>query len=457
MTQASRIISAPYIKLDYSHQRITPLTLTLLFELAKECSVFEAITKLTSGDILNTTEQRAACYPALRISEDAVIMVRNHNIVPDVLAAREKMRLLSSQIRNKGWLGYSGRPITDVVNIGIGGSQLGAEFCLSALHRFITPDLRFHFIADVDIHTFQTAVKKLSPETTLFIVASKTFTTQETLINLKRALAWVNQPHHIDKHFIAVTAVPDRAKDFDIEHIIPIWDWVGGRFSTCSAINLITCIAIGFEAFMALLSGAAEMDSHFQTEPYTQNLPVLLALLSIWNNNFLHMHNHLLLIYASQLAPLLPYVQQLEMESNGKSQDARGQQIHYATAPIIWGGLGNQAQHSYYQLLSQGTHATSADLLSADTSNQEVTNHICTIHKQLLSSYDKVRQTSVRIPLNHLQLPDISPQSIGALIALYEHKVFVQGIIWHLNPFDQPGVGQSKQLLKQCVSQSSSE
>lgn len=450
------VVATDNITLDYSAQRLDNMALALLYELAEECHLSEKINALMSGHAVNQSEQRPALHTALRVLSEEPILVNNTDVVQGVLAVREQMRLISNQIRQGEWLGFSGKKITDIVNIGIGGSQLGPQFCLDALSELTTNTLRFHFISEMDTHAFSKGTVNLNPETTLFIVSSKSFTTQETLCNAKQALAWIGQHENSGQHFIAVTAFPQRAKDIGINQVLPIWDWVGGRYSVCSAINLITCIAVGFDNFCELLEGANSMDDHFRRAEFSQNLPVILALLGIWNNNILKIHTLLLLTYAQELQLFVPYIQQLDMESNGKSIDNDGRAVNYSTGPIVWGGLGDQAQHSYYQLLCQGTHQIAADLISVDLFNNDAINQLCRAQKEVLSK-GTVEETNPthfipgNIPINHIRLADCSPRTIGALITMYEHKVFVQGVIWNINSFDQPGVESSKKIMRKII------
>jgi glucose-6-phosphate isomerase len=314
------------------------------------------------------------------------------------------------------------------------------------------PTLRYHFICSIDPNEFHNVVSKLNPETTLFIVASKSFDTKETLANMARAIAWINQPNHLDKHLIAVTANVKKAKQVGIRHIIPIWNWVGGRYSACSSINLITCIAIGFERFSDLLSGAHAMDQHFLHQPFSQNLPVLLALLGIWNINFLNIPSLLILVYSLPLQLLVPYLQQLDMESNGKSRDLENRRVDYATGPIVWGGPADQVQHSYLQLVCQGTHRVTADIISVEGPKEDLNHQLAQAHQDVLSQTIGEDQGSQQVsisktPMNHVSLRACSPEAIGALMALYEHKIFTQSVIWHINAFDQPGVDHLKHLI----------
>lgn len=450
LNKAQFSASACDIHLDFSNQHITQETLELLFSLANKCQLQEKINALFRGDNVNVSENRPALHTALRNLDEKPIYANQQNVMPEIIATREKMQAIIEKIRNKQWLGFSGKPIVDIVNIGIGGSALGPKFCLKALEEYTIKELRYHFILDSDPSHFETIVGKLNPETTLFIVSSKSFTTQETLYNAKKARAWIGEVPLYQQHFIAVTAFPKKAQQFGIKHILPIWDWVGGRYSFCSAVNLISAIALGFDQFQEILTGAYRMDKHFQESSFAHNLPVLLALLGVWNNNFLHIHNLLILAYANQLEHFIPYIQQLDMESNGKSIDKQGKTVNYATGPVVWGGLGNQAQHSYFQLLCQGTHKITADFISLDKFNGQIINEMCnsrikTLANGIRSEKNPAGYIPGNIPLNHLRLRNYSPATIGALVALYEHKIFTQSVIWNINPFDQPGVESAKQ------------
>lgn len=449
----NNIISTHNISLDYSGQHMNAAILDSLMELASECHLQDHINDMMDGKTINNTENRAVLHTALRAPENKVIMVNEHNVIPEIVRVRQSMKDISTKIRNGEWLGYSGKPITDVVNIGIGGSMLGPFFCIHALSDLVTDKLNFHFISDIDPYAFVRTTAKLNKETTLFIVSSKSFTTPETLSHLQKALSWINQDKPLNQHFIAVTANVKKAEEMGFSTILPIWDWVGGRFSFCSAINLISCIAIGFEHFSEILTGAYKMDQHFQTENFSKNLPVLMALLGIWNINFLNIHNLLVMAYSQDLQYFVPYLQQLDMESNGKSINKQGQCINYATGPIIWGGLGNHAQHSYYQLLCQGTHKIAADLINVHAFEGDVINKMCHAHREVLTQGGKNNDNPHsyipgKMPINLLSLVDCSPQSLGSLISLYEHKIFVQGIIWNINSFDQPGVECSKDIIR---------
>ncbi|MDX2346888.1 MAG: glucose-6-phosphate isomerase [Legionella sp.] len=451
------VLSNSNITLDYNAQRLSADTRESLFQLAKDCELKQKINHLFSGHPVNATENRPALHWALRAKSDAKHNLGDANIMPQIQETLRTMHDISNQIRNQTWLGYSKKPITDVVNLGIGGSHLGPFFCLHALADLKSPKLNYHFISDFDPDAFTRATQHLNPETTLFIASSKSFTTAETLYNLKQAITWINKPHALKQHFIAVTASPEKAAAFGIQHILPIWDWVGGRYSVCSAINLITCIAIGFEAFTELLHGAASMDAHFCDAPFEENLPVHLALLGIWTNNFLNIHQLLLLTYGQNLDYFTAYIQQLDMESNGKTINQLGKAVNYATGPIVWGGSGNQAQHSYYQLLSQGTHYIAADLISVEAHQKSAIHQLCLAQKTALSTPADSEQNNAAFirehtAINYLSLKNTNPNTIGALIALYEHKIYVQSVIWHINPFDQPGVESSKRLMQRDFS-----
>lgn len=444
--------SAHSITLDFSRQRLTENILENLLFLTKERDLKSKIQALMQGDKLNVSENRPALHTALRTPENAIISVNGQNIIPEVVATREKIQYIAEKIRRREWLGFSGKAIADIVNIGMGGSDLGPRFCIKALAEFSDKRLGYHFVSDADPNSFKQTVNGLNPETTLFIISSKSFSSEETLYNARKAVAWLDNPQQMDKHFIAVTAKSDKARQFGINNVLPIWDWVGGRYSMCSAINLITAIAVGFGHFNELLAGAHSMDKHFITSEFSENLPVLLALTGIWNINFLHIHNLLMLSYAQQLEYLVPYIQQLDMESNGKSINMQGMAVNYATGPIIWGGLGNQAQHSYYQSLCQGTHKVAADFISLKSSDDELINDLCEANMRILAEgvHNESNPNGYipgNTPINHLSLDHCTPFSIGALIALYEHKIFTQSVVWGINPFDQPGVESAKRAF----------
>ena len=444
------ILQTDSIRLDFSNQQIDNTILDLLLNLAHERNLKEKIDALMQGDVVNQSEQRPALHTALRSNGEHSIIVNGIDIIPDIMATREMMSSISEKIRAGLWLGYTGRPVVSIVNIGIGGSDLGPRFCISALEESSSKQLSYHFVSDMDPNSFENAVATLDPETTLFIISSKSFTTQETLYNAKKALAWMGQPKYYDKHFIAVTAYKSKANDFGFENVLPIWEWVGGRYSLCSAINLITCIAIGYERFSELLAGANSMDTHFHHSELHENLPVVMALSGIWNINCLNIPSLLMLVYARQLELFIPYIQQMDMESNGKSVDIQGQRVNYSTGPLVWGGPGDQAQHSYYQLLCQGTHKVAADFLSTNTFENETINSLCKAKIRILSQGIAENDLNAFIaggmPINHISLSSCTPYCIGELIALYEHKIYIQGVLWNINSFDQPGVESAKRF-----------
>lgn len=438
------------LHVDFRYQKMNTTTLELLINLAEAQQLPAKIEALIRGDNVSVSENRPALHTALRSMSTTPILVNGRNITQDIVRTRETMRTMTEKIRSRTWYGFSGKPITDIVNIGVGGSDLGPRFCVNALHKFTASHLHYHFISDADPNAFEDTIKDLNQETTLFIAASKSFTTRETLFNLQKALAWYNATVQWQHHFIAVTADLDKPREFGIQHILPIWNWVGGRFSFCSAINLMGCIAIGYDNFMQLLAGAHHMDTHFRNAPLAENMPVMLGLLGIWNINFLHISNLLLLVYAKELEKFVSYIQQLDMESNGKSIDITGKAVNYATSPIVWGGLGNQAQHSYMQLLCQGSHTVAADFISLNQFNHDMINTVCYAKMRVLSQGVHApchHYIPGGMPINHISLDTCSPFNIGLLIALYEHKIYVQSIIWNINAFDQPGVEGSKSFL----------
>lgn len=448
----AKVINHSKIKLDFSNQKIDDNVINLLIKLAEESDLKNKIDALIQGMDVNHSENKPALHTALRAREDIKIFVDGKNIIQDVFKVRNQIKTISDSIRKGQWLGFRKTPIKDIVNIGIGGSDLGPRFCIKALDKYSQSDLGYHFVSDIDPSSFLDATANLNPETTLFIVSSKSFTTKETMENMKKAVEWIGH-ENVGNHFIAVTANISKAKSFGFTTILPIWDWVGGRFSLCSAINLITAIAIGYENFSKMLAGAHSMDKHFQESDFVNNLPVLLALIGIWNNNFINTHNLLLLIYSQKLRDFVPYVQQLDMESNGKSIDREGRVVNYSTGPIVWGGLGNQVQHSYLQLLYQGTHKLTTDFITVDSLNHHIINKMCVDKMRVLSQgTGKVLESNNFIPgnmnFNHIQLTDLSPETIGELVALYEHKIYVQSVIWNINPFDQPGVDAAKKLSR---------
>lgn len=437
------------IEYDFSRQKVNKIVIDLLVDLAEEAKLQEKIDGLINGDKVNISENRAALHTALRDLSNKSILIDGLDIMTAVADTREKIKVISNLIREKKWLGHSGLPITDIVNVGIGGSDLGPRLCIHALSDYISNEFNYHFISDVDPESFKNVIAKINPQTTLFIISSKSFTTKETLLNARKAFALYQDNASIAQHFIAVTAHPERACQMGIKTVLPIWDWVGGRFSFCSAVNLITAIAIGYEQFVELLAGAHDVDYHVRFTDFKSNIPVLMALIGVWNNNFWNIHNLLVLTYSKKLEYFVPYVQQLDMESNGKSIDVNGRAVDYATGPIVWGGLGNQAQHSYFQLLCQGTHRCVGDFITLKTNDEQEINSMCHYKMKVLSEGIDAAENPYgyipgNMPMNHLILSDCSPYTLGALVALYEHKIFVQSVIWNINPFDQPGIESAK-------------
>ncbi len=440
---------ADTITIDFHRQLVDEVTLELLIALAEECELAGKIKALVSGERVNSTEGKPALHTALRNPCHSTADYVEPHILAEVNPTLERICDISEKIRSENWLGYSGKPIKDVINIGIGGSDLGPRLCFNAFQPLINQHLNYHFVSDADPMALKNIIHSLSPDTTLFIVSSKSFTTEETLYHARMARNWIGAAH-TEQHFIAVTANVNAAHSWGITHVLPIWDWVGGRFSASSAINLITAIAIGYEQFSLFLAGAHSMDQHFQQTPFIENLPVLLGLIGIWNNNFLNIHNLLLLTYGQQLNYLVPYIQQLDMESNGKSIDKQGRPIDYATGPIVWGGPGNQAQHSYYQLLCQGTHRITADFITMQHFNDQLINDLSYRKQKILTEgVHGEGHTCIagNHPINHIMLSSCTPYNLGALISLYEHKIYTQSVVWNINAFDQPGVQSAKKPL----------
>lgn len=469
---------------DYSKQRIDSNALQLLYNLADQANIQQARKAMFAGDIINNTEQRSVLHTALRDLSDKAILVNGENVKPLIKDVLQRMEIASNKIRNNLWLGYNNKPINTIVNIGIGGSDLGPAMVVEALKPYALRSLNCYFVSNIDATNLVEVLNKCNPETTLFIVASKTFTTQETLNNANSAKNWLlaNIPEEqkrlaISHHFIAVTAKPDRANSFGIysDNIYPFWDWVGGRYSVWCAIGLSVAIAIGMENFYDFLRGANNMDEHFKNQPLDKNMPVIMAVLGIWNGNFWNTTSQAVISYDQYLNLLPSYLQQLEMESNGKHVCIYGEELNYATSPVIWGGVGTNGQHAYHQLLMQGTQIIPVDFIFAKETHNQIGEHHkllvanCLAQSQALmqgKTYDEVytellaqglseqeatkltphKVISGNIPSTTIMLNKLTPKSLGALLALYEHKVFVQGIIWGINSFDQWGVELGKQL-----------
>ena len=466
--------------LDYSKNRITGETMRLLRRLAGESAVSDAIEKMFSGDKINATENRAVLHVALRNRANTPVLVDGQDVVPEIKAVLEKMKTFTNRVVSGEWKGYSGQPITDVVNIGIGGSDLGPVMVTEALKAYKN-HLNLHFVSNVDGTHIAETLKRLSPQTTLFLIASKTFTTQETMTNALTARQWflsaAGDELTVAKHFAALSTNEKEVTKFGIDpaNMFGFWDWVGGRYSLWSAIGLSIALGIGFEKFEELLDGAHAMDTHFRQTSFDQNLPVTLALLGIWYNNFFGAETVAILPYDQYLHRFAAYFQQGDMESNGKYVGRDGQPVNYQTGPIIWGEPGTNGQHAFYQLIHQGTKLIPCDFIAPAISHNPTGDH----HNMLLSNFfaqtealmngktqeeveaefvkagknpDDVRDiVSFKVfegnrPTNSILLKEITPRSLGSLIALYEHKIFVQGVIWNIYSFDQWGVELGKQL-----------
>lgn len=442
--------------LDYSKNKITDETLSLLINLAEEVKLKEAINQQFSGKKINETENREVLHTALRDFE---------NTKPEVKATLQKMERFSEEIINGSHKGFTGKVITDVVNIGIGGSHLGPEMVAEAL-QFYRNHLKIHFIANIDGDSVAETLKKLNPETTLFIVVSKSFTTQETIANASVVKKWFLKnasEADIEKHFVAVSANVEVAKEFGIseDNIFPMKDWVGGRFSLWSSVGLSICCAIGFNNFEAMLKGAFEMDNHFKNGNFDKNIPVVLALLSVWYNNFFKAESEAVVAYSQYLNKLVPYLQQAVMESNGKSVDRNGQKIDYQTGTIVWGNVGSNSQHAYFQLLHQGTKLIPTDFIGfSEPLHGNSYNHnilMANFFAQTQALWEGTHAEKVENPFkffegnkptNSILIKKLTPKNLGSLIAIYEHKLFVQGIIWNIFSYDQWGVELGKTVAK---------
>jgi len=466
-------VKACGLLLDYSKNRLTAETLDLLQQLAVEARLQDWIVRLFQGDKVNNTEQRAALHIALRNRSNRPILVDGKDVMPDVNAVLAKMRKFSDSVRDGEWRGYTGKKIESVVNIGIGGSDLGPAMVTRALKAYHHPRLRSYFVSNVDATHLGEILDELDPETTLFIIASKTFTTQETLLNSRSARQWLinhlGDDKAVAKHFVAVSTATEKVIDFGIDpaNMFEFWDWVGGRYSLWSAIGLPIVVMIGMDHFEEFLDGAHQLDQHFETAPFEQNLPVLMGLIGLWYSNFFGANSQAVLPYDYSLSLFPAHLQQLIMESLGKRVTRDGERLDYSTCPIIFGAPGNNGQHAFYQLLHQGSHCVPADFLIAIESQYELAGHqdavlsnaLAQTHalmmgrnpeetKQALVSNETLphRVFMGNQPTNTLVYQKMTPQVLGTLIALYEHKVFVQGICWGINPFDQWGVELGKQV-----------
>jgi glucose-6-phosphate isomerase len=469
--------------LDYSKNRITGETLRLLLELAEACRLRDRIDAMFRGDKINTTERRAVLHAALRAPPSERIVVDGRDVVPDVHAVLDRMTGFVARVRGGEWTGHSGRRIRNVINIGIGGSDLGPVMAYEALRHYSQRDMTFRFVSNVDGTDFLESVRDLEPGETLFIICSKTFTTLETLTNARAARAWcvrgLGDEKAVARHFVAVSTNADEVAKFGIEldNMFGFWDWVGGRYSMESAIGLSTMLAIGSDNFRAMLSGFHAMDEHFRSAPWTRNLPLLLGLLAIWNNDFLDASTVAVLPYDQYLKRFPAYLQQLTMESNGKHVTLDGERVDYQTGPIYWGEPGTNGQHSFFQLIHQGTRLIPCDFIGFS----QALNPLGDQHDLLMANLfaqsealafgktaDEVKAEGTpddlvphrtfegNRPSNTILAERLTPSTLGALVALYEHSVFVQGSIWNIDSFDQWGVELGKALAKRTAAEISS-
>jgi glucose-6-phosphate isomerase len=474
------------ILVDYSKNILTEETIEHLLALAEECEVKGAVEKMFAGDKINETEDRAVLHAALRNRSNLPIYIDGKDVMPEVNAVLAQMRKFSERIISGEWKGYTGKPIIDIVNIGIGGSDLGPAMVTDALRPYWRPHMRAHFVSNVDGTHIAETLKKISPETTLFLVASKTFTTQETITNALTARQWflnsAKESSHIKRHFAAISTNVEEVKKFGIdpESMFRFWDWVGGRYSLWSAIGLPIACTLGFENFCQLLEGAHAMDKHFREAPHGQNIPVILALLGIWYTDFFGAATEAILPYDQYMKRFPAYFQQGNMESNGKSVDRTGHRVSYQTGPIIWGEPGTNGQHAFYQLIHQGTRLVPCDFLAPAISHNPLGEHHSILISNFLSQTEALMKGKTRKeameelkkegmsanqirkilpyrvfegnrPTNSILFRQMTPMTLGSLIAMYEHKIFVQGVIWNIFSFDQWGVELGKQLAKKIL------
>ena len=469
------------ILVDFSKNRISDGIILALMDLARECGVHEAIEEMFSGGAINKTENRAVLHTALRNRSNHPVYVQGKDVMPDINAVLAQMKKFADQVFKEKWLGYTGKPITNLVNIGIGGSDLGPVMVTEALKPYQNPNLSIHFVSNVDGTHLSETLKKVDPETTLFFIASKTFTTQETMTNAHSARNWfmnyAKDESAIAKHFVALSTNAKAVEAFgiDLANMFEFWDWVGGRYSLWSAIGLPIACAIGFDNYEKLLSGAYSMDEHFRHSAFERNIPMVLAMIGIWNTNFLGATSEAILPYDQYLHRFAAYFQQGNMESNGKYVSRTGEKVNYPTGPIIWGEPGTNGQHAFYQLIHQGTHLIPCDFIAPAISHNPLGDH----HQKLLSNFfaqtealmkgksleevkaemNKAGKSVEEIdqiaphrvfegnrPTNSILVKQITPYTLGQLIAMYEHKIFVQGVVWNIFSFDQWGVELGKVL-----------
>lgn len=449
--------------LDYSKNKVSAEVMSTLFQLANHSPLLQRRAQMFTGDIINVTENRPVLHTALRNRSDEPVIVNGEDVMPEIKSSLEKLKVFSDKIRSGQWLGYTGKAIKNIVNIGIGGSDLGPNMVCRALLQNSHPKIKVHFVSNVDGMHINKVLSSLNPETTLFIVSTKTFSTQETLLNANTAKQWFlgNATNEdVGKHFVAVSTNQAAAMEFGIQqdNIFEFWAWVGGRYSLWSSIGLPIALSIGYEGFIELLEGAYEMDQHFLNTPLEQNMPVIMALIGIWHINFLGAETQAVIPYDQALHQLPAFLQQLDMESNGKSVDLEGEPIDYATGPIVWGQTGSNGQHAFFQLLHQGTRFVPIDFIASLKNEEKTDEHHFALLTNMLAqanafmdgdqSSDSQNYTRCpgNRPSNVLLLDELNPHNLGALIALYEHKVFVQGAIWNINSFDQWGVQLGKRL-----------
>ena len=453
--------------LDYSKNRLTDETLALLLALAETSGVRARIDAMFAGEKINVTENRPVLHIALRAPRTASIVVDGEDVIPQVHAVLDRMTDFATRVRTGAWTGFTGRRIRNVVNVGIGGSDLGPAMAYEALRHESQRELTCRFVSNVDGADFVEATRDLEPAETLFVVASKTFTTLETLTNARTARAWLlralGDERAVARHFVAVSTNAAEVRKFGIDpdNMFPFWDWVGGRYSMWSAIGLSLMLAIGPDGFRAMLGGAHELDRHFRTAPFDRNLPVLLALIGFWYDDFFGAETYAVLPYSQYLARLPAYLQQLDMESNGKSVDVGGRAVDYQTGPIVWGAAGTNGQHAFYQLLHQGTKLVPADFIGFCQPLDDVGDHHTLLAANLFAQTealafgrtapDPARSFEGNRPSNTIVADRLTPATLGALVALYEHKIFVQGALWAINSFDQWGVELGKVLAMRIV------
>ncbi|KQV80301.1 glucose-6-phosphate isomerase [Massilia sp. Root351] len=484
-------LDAAGLYLDYSKNRLTADTIALLANLARTRGVEQRRDAMFAGEKINTTEGRAVLHTALRMPRGKALNVAGQDVAADVHAVLDRIRVFSDKVRNGSWLGHNGKAITDIVNIGIGGSDLGPKMACLALRSYSHPRLKMHFVSNVDGHDMEATLAQVNPDSTLFIVASKTFTTAETMLNAQTARSWFlrhGTEAALAKHFVAVSTNTQAVTAFGIDpdNMFPFWDWVGGRYSVWSAIGLPVALAVGFGYFSDFLAGAHELDEHFRSAPLEQNLPVLLAMIGFWNRQFLGCASLSIAPYHQDLNRFPAYLQQLDMESNGKRVTRNGAALDTPTCPVVWGECGTNAQHAYFQLLHQGTDIVPMDFIAALRPTHDLPDH----HDALLANCfaqseafmtgkteDEVRAELKaqglapeqidqlaphktfpgNRPSNTILVDVLSPAALGALIALYEHKTFVQGVLWDVNSFDQWGVELGKVLAKNIQSELTGE